>query len=674
MNLRKNKFQILNIVLVTALLIIISSVHAEESNPDWKKDYNFDQNALNQLSKDASNFTIFEPNTNNPAKKNSINSGVSQLQSRIKHIPDINQLISKSKNGMLGNDTLIIGAPPLDSLIIDKDYTYNGTILIALNGILRFKNCKATIKGDIILFNNARLEVENSQIYFPQQYFYQRMLFATGNSVIIVKNSSFDYSGLSHTLAVANKSKAEITNITNNGFTTTGLYGTASISIDGSNEAGEFVITDSTNLSIKNAKTALLWHHTGKNQKLDLTFPNGDSVGLYECRDGIAGVSGVGYKVKIEKCKEVMWALMPANGTEVKISDSKLRAIGLWIREFSNGEVSGLVNNSTYKDFTPNLSEIKLNLLNTSVMTWSVYTMDDANITLKGSIVGEIGAQNRSIVTANKIFCDGSGGYVWGTDTTFTIVGFCSATTAVRSQGNGIVVLAYSALTMGQATATQNSILMVLQSTVPDEPKPYDKACVWYANTEKPTIANVNSNVALIGSVWITKTAESQLMNFGKYKMFYRQKPTDEWIQIPGEFKKQVRHDTLAVWNTNGLAPNNYSIKILIFDDLADSMEAISSINLLPKDMAVEISATSEPVNIYPNPADNFIILSSAQNLSNKCIKIYDIFGKEIPVEPEFISDGSIKIRTSDLTTGLYFLRLDTGNNSCVREFRIIQE
>jgi len=645
----------------------------EKDLENWRKNYNFDKNYMKILSERAEKEqTVNSVNSSESCKINSpsFHSGINQLNKRVQNLINQKGMGKNSGDLSLSNDTLIIGAPPNDSLIIESDFTYNGTILIALNGLLKFKNTKATIYGDIILFNNARLEIENSEMHFPQRYFYERMMFTTGASSIKIKNSSMDFSGLSHTLASAENSQIEIENIKNIGFTTTGLYGKSSISINGSNEAGEFVITDSCILSIKNAKTALLWHHVGKGEKLDIAFPNGDTVVKYRCVQGLPGVSGIYYYVKVDSCRDVMWALMPANGCDVKIKNSKLRAIGLWVTDFAKADLSGLVNNSKYESFTLPSKDIGLTLTNTSLMTWSVYTMDGSDVTLTGSILGEVGAENRSKVTCNKMFCDGSGGYMWGTDTTFTIIGFSSATTSVRSQGNGIVVLAYSALTMGQATAVQNSVLMVLQSSVPEEPVPYNNACVWYANIERPSVAAVNSKVPVLGSVWISKTPTSSLMNFDHYTFYYRHKETDPWIQVPGLFKKEVRHDTLIVWNTAGLVPDNYNIKIVISDNYGDSVEAVRSINLLPVEMAVRELNNDNQNELFPNPADDYLYYCNADLNESFIADVYDLSGRKYTCGYE-TQGNVIKIITSHLQNGIYYLEIKSKINTLYKKFLI---
>ena len=275
-------------------------------------------------------------------------------------------------------------------------------------------------------------------------------------------------------------------NVTNKGFTTNGVWANASITIDGTNQAGEYIITNTCRLDFKNAATILLWHHFADTAVINFSFPDGKLVSSYVFNNKTPGVKGVGYDIKVANSKDVMWGMMPSTGSDITISDSKLRAIGLWFMGSDSINVSGLVDNSTYKDFTAPITDRNLHLINSSVQTWSLYPMEDTKLNISGCILGEIGSEGNSKVTGTSFYVDGSGGYFWSGDKSFIVAGWSTATTYVRSQNNSIFLFGYSALTNGIASAIGNSVLIVVQSSLPQDPIALDGSVAWFANINQP--------------------------------------------------------------------------------------------------------------------------------------------------------------------------------------------
>ena len=285
------------------------------------------------------------------------------------------------------SDTLYIA----EDTIYTGSWTHTGTIVIAPNVTLTFNKLTATIVGDIILWGkNARFIVDSSNLYFPQQYFYQRSLLAVNNSHIIINNSTLNYSNLSHNLELLFGSTVEMVNVNNIGFTTNGIWDSCSVNINGSNQAGEYITTEWAKLKFQNAATILLWHQFPDTAVINYSFPDGASVKSYTFNNTIPGIKGIGYNINVTNCTDVMWGMMPANGSNVTISNSQIRSIGLWFTGKDTFNLSGLVDYSTYTDFTAPLKDRNLHLINSSVTTWSLYPMNNTWLNVTGSILGEV--------------------------------------------------------------------------------------------------------------------------------------------------------------------------------------------------------------------------------------------------------------------------------------------
>jgi hypothetical protein len=575
-----------------------------------------------------------------------------------------------------GGDTLYIGVPPLDSLIITGTYTYNGTILVLGNGILRFKNANATIVGDLYVWgDHAVVTSDSSYLYFPQQFFYQRSLVIAGNGSVVYRNTTLDHSGLSHNLVLTDSAKIELTHVTNIGFTTCGMNKRSEVDINGINQAGEFIAQEESKLNFSHAKTILLWNQVPETGIFHYSFPNGDTLLSYNLDSTTPGISGIKYHIHVDTSTEVMWALMPTNGSDISISNSKIRSIGLWFLGHDTIQVSGLVDNSSYVDYIANLSDRNLHLTNTSVLTWSLYPMDTVNLNVKGCIVGEVGSEANCSVIMTDVFVDGSGGYWWATDHTFMAGENCTAVNDIRSTQNSLFIFAYNTLNQGEAIAMGNSIMMIIQSQLPDAPILYDGSCIWYSYIGNPFSAFVDTIVPISGSAWIDKTPTSQLMDFGWYQMYWQKSGDSTWQPMGGRQYSKKRDEILANWNTHSLKPGLYYEKLVIADNTSDSIqiEAVKGINLLPRIFGVEEHYLDYfKVRIFPDPLTDHSVIDFSLPREEKIeISIVDLNGKIIfRLEKEFeAGENSFPLGSINLPTGCFSCILRSGDYSEAKKF-----
>lgn len=598
---------------------------------------------------------------------------LARLHRTLTHILEIRQKLSKlpspvrSSDTVSLGDTLVIGSSPGDELVIDKTWIHPGPIIIFGDGVLKFKNAHATILGDLFTFENAQVIADSSYLYFPQEYFYQRTLIFSGNSSVRIHNSTLDFGGLVHTMATVGSASLELVNVKKDDFSTVGMYNRSSITIDSITVAGEFIVDDSVSLNIGHAKTVLLWHVFGKGSTIDFSFPDGNHVGSYVFNKTVPGISGINYNIEINSCKKVMWGMMPGAGSDVKISNSNIRSVGLWFEGSDSSSVSGLVNNSHYGDFYAPINNRTFHLVNCDVTTWSIYTFDEAVVDIKGCILGEIGVMEQSSVNAFNYFLDGSGGYLWAGDTTFLVSGFSSLTSSLRSSGNSMVIFAYSTMMNGLVQALQNSVMMLVQSSISAEISYDPGAVVWMANISSPTSGFVNSTVYIKGSAWIDKGVESNLMDFDHYAMYYQKTgDTTSWYIIGASIDTEVRDDVLAGWDTHGLDPGTYFLKLDLTDNWGNSMTAQKVITLLPEVLGTEDEKISgEQPKVFPNPFNSQINCEVPGNSGNIIVfKIFDSRGKEIlskTITPSVSDVTDISIDGGNFPPGIYYYRLENG-------------
>lgn len=597
-----------------------------------------------------------------------------QQSSADAHQSGVYQLMLKKEQGLFNpaltrsatsDSILIIGDVPGETLTITGDWTCPCEILVFGDGTLTFHNANATIYGNLSVWGEtAAIYADSSTLHLPQAYFYHRAIVAAGAGKIDMRNTTLDFSGLSHSMVVTDSSSVYFKNVTKIGFTTNGVYGTSTYTIDGTNLAGEFVTTDHCTLSFRNANTVLLWHVIPEEAVFHFNFPPKGNVDSFTLTPATAGLSGIKYTINLQNCTDVMWALMPRNGSDVEINNSELRAIGLWFMLPESIEVSGLVNNSTYPDFTASLADRSLHLINSSVQTWSLYPMRQSIVNVTGCILGEIGSMGTSQVTTTSVYVDGSGGYMWASDTSFFMAFNTPLTTAVRSERNGIMFYAYSPMSSGTATALGNSYLFCIQSNLPEPPQPYDNACVWNLNIAAPSSAATNGVVPLHGDACIHKTATSPYPGMAWYRLYYSLPPDTLRHPVTPPITEGVYDGTLALWNTAGLEPGQYLLHLEVANSAADTItvEAVKNITLYPGTLG-EAQKTSCSTSIYPNPASNVLYIN--QSAAHARATLTDATGKTLLSAS--LAQGSNTINTSALSPGVYLLTIthNTGFTEC---------
>ncbi|NOX85892.1 MAG: hypothetical protein GXO86_08005, partial [Chlorobi bacterium] len=94
---------------------------------------------------------------------------INDLHRTLTHILEIREklpfLISgRSADTVYLGDTLVIGATPGDELVIESEWFQPGPIIIIGDGILRFRNAKATILGDLFTVQDAQVIVDSSYL------------------------------------------------------------------------------------------------------------------------------------------------------------------------------------------------------------------------------------------------------------------------------------------------------------------------------------------------------------------------------------------------------------------------------------------------------------------------------------------------------------------------------
>lgn len=72
-------------------------------------------------------------------------------------------------------------------------------------------------------------------------------------------------------------------------------------------------------------------------------------------------------------------------------------------------------------------------------------------------------------------------------------------------------------------------------------------------------------------------------------------------------------------------------------------------------------------VDIYPNPASDFVKINVSQSID--VVMVYDVIGKK--VFEELVNSNSYLMKTSFLSSGLYFFKIITNNKAIIKQIMI---
>jgi len=574
-------------------------------------------------------------------------------------------------------DTVYVGEVPNDTLVITGVYEHTGPVFVFNDGVLIFNNADATNYGDVFVFGHGQVLGLNSSLTFPQDYFYQRSLLVVQHGLAYFNNCSFDYSGVQHSLVIGDSGTVGMENVHQRDWTTAGLFGAATLQIHGLNLGGEYILSDSCTAAFSNVDTLLLWHKMPNTAVIDYAFPQGDTVYNYQFNNSLPGVSGTDYTVFADSCYTVWWGMMPVNGSDVTISNSNIRLIGAWFEHGDSTTANGIFNNTYYPNTVIPMPDRNLHLLNCFVQTWSLYVFDTSHLNIINCSLGEVGTQQKAQVISDQFLLDGSGGYFWATDTSAVFASNVTVYSTARSERNGIFVLAYSNLPFSTATSVGSSLFVSVQNTLPADPVPFDGSIMWVEALENDSVAHVDSLIPINGSAWIDQGPLGSWMNFSSYSLYYQLQGTTGWTAIVTDSAAEIRHNMLGIWNTIGLAAGDYLLKLVVKNDLTDSVEDFMPITLLPSMVGLNTeNLNNTSVAFFPNPANNSGLLAVSINKASALkIILTDMEGRELSVIAEVMINAGLHrfpVNCANLPAGIYCCRILTEDHLHTQKFIVL--
>lgn len=525
-------------------------------------------------------------------------------------------------------DDIIIGDQAAETLYVSGYFYNHGNIIIINDGVLNVKNADFNLDGNIMINNSGKALIDSSSVNFLQHYIYQYAIVATDSGYFSMTNSSSRFNGYPINLNLQKSARLYMDNVVHEDWITAVIFENGNVVLNNVGICGEWLFDHSAYAEFHNTRTLLTWYFLGDSSYIDFTFPPGDTVYGFYFDSTLSNISGINYHVEIDSAVDCMWAAIPLKGSDVTIRDSELRVTGLMFEGVDSFDVSGLVNGLHYNDYLLPIADRNYHLINTSVQTWNLYPFDSSYVHLTSSIFGELCGFADSYTVIENAFCDGSGGHIEASSNAFVFVVLSSIMTDVITKDHGICFLGYCSMPLGHIWITGSSVGIIVNSQFPEEPVVFDTSIVFVAAVTAPSEASVDDTVGIIGSAWID-VGPYQPLDFDHYQLFYRPAGDSVWSPVAGQRYVEVRWDTLDYWNTAGLVPGDYEVRLVLKDTAGDSVEALKQIRLTAQTVAEKrfppvLSPGVEVKRFGPR------LFYIDRGISKVMIDIYDITGRKV--------------------------------------------
>ena len=558
----------------------------------------------------------------------------------------------------------IIGDTPDETLKVTGTWEWNGDIVIVDNGVLLVQGGTLIVRGNIYAYDRGKYLIYDGTVRYPQMMTYQWGTVLTSGSRMEARRSTFDYNGFTYNFLAQDSASVEWDTLLMQDFTTAVCMGEPVVNMRDVNLPGEWLYFDSTVARFANVDTMLNWFIYGQGATIDFDFPAWENVDHLVMEDGVAGVSGIDYSVTLDTVGYSMWGTILQPGCNVTFRNSPIRTVGIMGLGSDSQNLNGLVNGMSYADFILPMTDMYFRLVNTSVMTWSLYPSDNFKLTFDHCILGEVLSMGNALAWGQSYFLDGTGGHFEANGNSFNIAIMTSMTCEIYTKESGIALLALVGIptAYGGIWARNTSRIILAECQFPGKPVAYDSGLVWVMGIDEPFYAGTQSYVPIIGTATIIQGPLAPWGRFDHYSIYWAPaEDTTTWNPIGNPHNQPVWRDTLAVWDTHGLSLGTYMIKLVLWDDSPDSLAINDVIILNYEDTTGAINEESgignTDLRVLSGPRGTTLELSLASP-GHVDLSLYDITGKRISALCEADLDAGKHLFPVGARPGVYFARL----------------
>ncbi len=454
---------------------------------------------------------------------------------------------------------------------------------------------------------------------------------------------------------------------------TVGIAGNSSLIVDSCSGGMEFVISQSSVVSIHSSDLFVIWFTFADGDTANFSYPPVNSVsypnasniaGNYHFSDSLSGVTGVNFDVDITDADGVFWAIISKKNSSVVVNNSTLIACGFYFEGNNTNVANGLIDAQYYSGYQAPFSDRQFQVNNTTVEAWNFYPVDSSEIAIDSCIFGESIGFGNGITKVYNSTCDGSGGYFGGMNNSRTYV-FNSQ--IIRIGGTQQII-----------NFQDSAKAWFYHSTVSGTAVINNNVEMYYGNCQYDSIPVVNDN-AFFAEAWLDSLGNSfvdTIINLSgkvrsirgiqnnssitRYLVQYSLSDSSSMtlIKDTSALSFDIIDNELAKWNTLGVSAGEYLLWLTIFVDGNLAISGTRSI-ILDNPTGVNINYFTKGIAIYPNPAKNKITIKGEDIIS---IKIFDVNGKEI------YSGNASEIDLENNRSGIYFVYILTEKDLLIKK------
>ncbi len=587
---------------------------------------------------------------------------------------EINSLLESNSLQSQEND-LIIGAEDPNEVVtitgdsITGDYYLDGNITIINNGILNIDSANFQIDGDIIILGRGQMNVTGGRFTVVQDYMYEHGATVIHGGTLKFSGVDFKSSGQSWSNGFADSSQYILENCTiSDGFITTGLVGKVTGVVTNTKMPGEFLCFGQNNLAIRNSDLLLMWLVLPDSSVVRASLPGDSLVTDWEFSDAETDVDGIPYSLSIDSCTNVMWGLISITGSDAVFSNTEFRTAGLMFMGSDSIAVSGISNQSAHVDDLINIPDRTLRLIDSKVSTWSFYPSAQSNISINNCVFGELLGQDSSKSAVYNSVCDGTGGYLGALHKSIIYVYGSFVKSQVNVRDNAFLIGGESNFWGNGVNADDSGVIFLANTATAVEPEARQSAMIFEAKCLRFEATN-NDIVPVEGTARIIKGPLNPIELTGYAVDYSDDLDNPDWQRINGIHPGPVADSTLALWDTKGLDPGNYAIKLTLFHSYGDSISIgtlarlnyLSSVGPQGGDSYGYINNINN-INNYPNPFSESTIINYELSISGYvALKVHDVLGNVIAVLVDGFMEAGIYSAVFDAgnhPAGAYFIRL----------------
>lgn len=376
--------------------------------------------------------------------------------------------------GHAGAPTFAPAAPQEDTLYIVHDTVeYYGalvdqraTVIIWDGGLLRYDSCQVTLACNIYVMGSGRFEVRKSLLHWNSAYLYQWGVMLGGASV-----SSYDSvqveSDFPLNFGLVDSASFRANWVYDQQVVTNALMSShITAHYDHCVRPFEFVLLQAESLVFVDCDSVLIWLGFGDSTRGEITLPGDTTFTFVPSLDlgrDHPTLHGLEYNLRVERTN-LFWGTFPDSGCDVTLRDTRLRTTGLRLSSLSEYSIENLANSTLYPDWTLDLGDRRVRLVNSYVRTWNLYPGGRSHLVARNCLFGETLAQDSSFGEFHNSLCDGSGGWIGAGNRSRILLDTVVSFTFVMARDQGVLVMQNS-YAYQPIEAAERGTLVGVQST-----------------------------------------------------------------------------------------------------------------------------------------------------------------------------------------------------------------